>query len=66
MRVWIATGLIVVVGCTGKQEFTPTAKAPAKKHGEQGMPSKDGHGSHKNVKINVATHRKLVLGTDPS
>ena len=74
MRVWITFGLIAVaVGCAGKHEDTPAAKAPAAKHGghaDRGTPSKDGHGSpgnhggHENM--NMPTPRKLVVGPDPS
>ena len=73
MRVWITFGLIAATfGCAGKQEDTPAAKAPAMNHGghaDQGTPSKDGHGGHgghENMKMNMATPRKLVVGTDPS
>ena len=76
MRVWITLGLIAIAcGCAGKQEDTPTAKAPAMNHGghaNQGTASKDGHGSHgkpgdhENMKMSMATQRKLVVGTEPS
>ena len=76
MRVWITLGLIAVaVGCAGKQADTPAAKAPAMNHGghaDQGTASKDGHrspgnhGGHENMPMNMATPRKLVVGSDPS
>ena len=76
MRLWTTLSLIAVaVGCAGKQEGTPAAKAPAMNHGghgDQGTPSKDtpgGHGNqggHENMQMNMATPRKLVVGSDPS
>jgi len=70
MRLWTTLSLIAVaVGCAGKEESTPAAKPPAAEHGGHAMPSKDGHGEHgghENMKMNMATPRKLVVGTDPS
>ncbi len=76
MRVWITLCLIAIaVGCTGKHEGTPAAKAPVMTHGGQaelGTASKDGHGSpgkqggHENMKMNMVTQRQLVVKTEPS
>ena len=73
MRLWTTLSLIAfAVGCAGKEESTPAAKAPATDHGGHAMPSKDGsgshgeHGGHENTKMNMAAPRKLVVGTDPS
>ena len=73
MRLWTTLSLIAfAVGCAGKEEGIPAAKAPATDHGGHAMPSKDSpgshgeHGGHENMKMNMAAPRKLVMGTDPS
>lgn len=76
MRLWTTLSLLAVTfGCAGKEEGTPAAKAPAADHGghaDHAMPSKVGpgshgeHGGHEAMKMNMATPRKLVVGTDPS
>lgn len=73
MRLWTTLSLLAVAfGCAGKEEGTPAAKAPAADHGGHAghaLPSKDTpgeHGGHENMKMNMATPRKLVVGTDPS
>lgn len=70
MRLWTTLSLIAVaVGCAGKEESTPAAKPLAADHGGHAMPSNDGHGEHgghEKMKMNMATPRKLVVGTDPS
>ena len=72
MRILMTWGLIAVaVGCTGKPEGTPEAKAPAMNHGgpaDQGTPAKGGHGSHgdQGGHENMVTQRKLTVGTESS
>ena len=76
MRLWTTLSLIAfAVGCAGKEEGTPAAKAPATEHGGHAghaAPPKDGagshgeHGGHANMKMDMAPPRKLVVGTDPS
>jgi hypothetical protein len=71
MRLWTTLSLIAVaVGCAGKEESTPAAKPTAAEHGghaDHAIPSKDGHGEHGgHENMNMATPRKLVVGTDPS
>ena len=73
MRLWTTLSLLAVaVGCAGKEESTPAAKAPAMNHGghaEHGAPAKDahgGHGGHENMPMNMTAPRRLVVGTDPS
>lgn len=73
MRVWITSSLLAIAfGCSGREASVPPEKAPASDHGGHSgheAPTKDAHGEHgghENMPMNMATPRKLVVGTDPA